>query len=303
MAPMFEVLRREIEGAQSASADAAERADALRELYEAVASLRAQFDGGPGPVPGISAAIDDSREQVARLVAASRGNDVATARGELELLHGLVGTYLSDTLLEADAATLTADTPPPERAPSPVRSRKEGLHLAADKLGGDWNPSAVGSALDKLAGSGIELDPRVETPDTIAAIIRAANLEPSVLELTGDELAMIEPVEVRAESSSPHSVGEIAEQLNSGPVTLVGPEAHWCIQALANGNAGYVHVEILDPVHWESGPALPTHHLEIAESLGFVAGNGLWVVQLPLETEDLTAAAELMVSFIDKAWR
>ena len=102
---------------------------------------------------------------------------------------------------------------------------------------------------------------------------------------------------------SPRGVEAIVRELNSGPATINGPERHWCIQALVNSNEGYVHVEILDPVYWKNGPALPPEHLEVARELGFEPQVGMWVVRVPLDDEnDLTPAASLIETFIARAW-
>ncbi len=99
------------------------------------------------------------------------------------------------------------------------------------------------------------------------------------------------PVDVRPWNL--RGVDEIANKLAHSPVTLTGPEQHWCIQAIANGDEGYVHVEILDPVHWGNGPALPESHLQVARELGFEAAEGMWMLQVPGQEEaDLAKAAE-----------
>ena len=51
------------------------------------------------------------------------------------------------------------------------------LAQTAEKLGPEWTPGAVEGALAQLAEQGIELDPMVEQPETLQAVIDAANLQ------------------------------------------------------------------------------------------------------------------------------
>lgn len=184
------------------------------------------------------------------------------------------------------------------------------LARAAAGLGERWAASDVASALAELAEQGVDLDPTVEQPTTLVAVIRAANLSPAERDLPGDRLVLdqdgidaMQPVPVGVEPSNVRSVDEIAKELTHGPVTLNGPEQHWCIQAIAVGSERYVRIEILDPVHWQNGPALPDAQLVVARELGFLAEEGMWVLEVPAQSEaDLAKAAEVMVAFMDRAW-
>ena len=42
---------------------------------------------------------------------------------------------------------------------------------------------------------------------------------------------------------------------NGGPVVIEGPNPGWCVQAIADNDEQTVQIEVLDPQHWESGPA------------------------------------------------
>lgn len=99
-------------------------------------------------------------------------------------------------------------------------------------------------------------------------------------------------------------LGEIVAMLQGGPVVIEGPGPGWCVQAVANPAEGRVRIEVLDPEHWESGPALPAEQQQAIERLGFVAEPGMWV---HVEQDEgkilaLRRAAELMLAVADQAW-
>lgn len=52
------------------------------------------------------------------------------------------------------------------------------LNQAAAQLGPEWSPDSVSGALNDLADQGVSLDPAVESPDTLTAVIQAAGLKP-----------------------------------------------------------------------------------------------------------------------------
>lgn len=129
----------------------------------------------------------------------------------------------------------------------------------------------------------------------------------ATLVLDPDAIDEMQPIPVGADDSpSDLGVAEIANQLTNGPVTLNGPEPHWCIQAIGSGTEDreHIHIEILDPVFWESGPALPNHQVEIALELGFEAQEGMWTYDFPVASErDIVSAAKLMLIFTEQAWQ
>lgn len=55
------------------------------------------------------------------------------------------------------------------------------LERTAAELGGDWTSDDVGCAVDELAERGLQLDPRIEAPPTLAAVIMASDLRPRSL--------------------------------------------------------------------------------------------------------------------------
>lgn len=143
-------------------------------------------------------------------------------------------------------------------------------------------------------------------------MIRAASLKPATRSLPPETLVLdqvainkFKPQPVDANPSSPQRAAEIVNELTHGPVTVTGPNPHWCIQAIANGSAGHVHIEILDPVFWKNGPALPDHHLTVAGELGFKPTEGMWMLQIPFRDEepDLEETARVMDTFMKQAWR
>lgn len=77
---------------------------------------------------------------------------------------------------------------------------------------------------------------------------------------------------VPADPSPVPTLGEIVATLGNGaPVVIEGSEPGWCVQAVAQDDGLSVQVEVLDPEHWESGPALPPEQQRTIEQLGFYA--------------------------------
>lgn len=119
--------------------------------------------------------------------------------------------------------------------------------------------------------------------------------------LDQDAFQRAQPVPVQQPPETGSDPDAISAQLKLGPVVLEGPGDGWCIQAVCG--TGGTRIEILDPVHWGNGPALPENHLAVATELGFEAGEGMWVTGVAgLDESDLTSAGRLMRSFIDQAW-
>lgn len=76
------------------------------------------------------------------------------------------------------------------------------------------------------------------------------------------------------------------------------------MQANAESDGQSIHVEVLDPEYWESGPALPPEQQRAIERLGFVREPSAWVRR---EHDDdgisaLQRSAELMLAVADQAW-
>jgi hypothetical protein len=53
------------------------------------------------------------------------------------------------------------------------------LDAAATQLGAAWTAAAVQAALDSLEQQGVALDPSIETPETLVAVIKAAGIQPT----------------------------------------------------------------------------------------------------------------------------
>lgn len=123
------------------------------------------------------------------------------------------------------------------------------------------------------------------------------------LEMDQASLDAAKPHPVGPPLPSPRGVEQIIRELRRGPAVITGPELHWCVQALVNGLQRYVYVEILDPVYWKNGPALPREQISVAEGLGFERGQGMWFRRVAMNgPDDLRPAAELMETFIRLAW-
>lgn len=195
------------------------------------------------------------------------------------------------------------------RSPQEPRGPSAALAETARQLGPSWTTDAVAAALSQLRQDGIELDPAKEVPATLLAVIRAGDIEPPadpvadvlILDQEAINESGVEPV--GHDPLSPRGVDSIVRELEAGPATITGPEPHWCIQALVSTAGDYVHVEILDPVYWGRGPALPPEHLVVARELGFEQEESMCVVKVPLDEDgDLRPAAELIETFIARAW-
>lgn len=101
------------------------------------------------------------------------------------------------------------------------------------------------------------------------------------------------------------TLGEIVATLGNGaPVVIEGPEPGWCVQAVAQDDGLSVQVEVLDPEHWESGPALPPEQQRTIEQLGFAREPSAWV-RVEQDDDGITAlrrSAELMLEVANQAW-
>ncbi len=109
-----------------------------------------------------------------------------------------------------------------------------------------------------------------------------------------------------AEDSAPvPTLGEIVATLNNGgPVVIEGPNPGWCVQAIADTDEQTVRVEVLDPEHWQSGPALPPEQQQVIERLGLTHEPGMWT-RLEHDEDGISAArrsAELMLAVASDAW-
>jgi ADP-ribosylglycohydrolase len=118
---------------------------------------------------------------------------------------------------------------------------------------------------------------------------------------------LIDRMGITAVPSDPSPVpnlGEIVAALGNGaPVVIEGPEPGWCVQAVAQ-DGFTVRVEVLDPEHWESGPALSREHQRTIEQLGFTREPSAWA---RVEQDDdgiaaLRRSAELMLAVVLQAW-
>lgn len=97
---------------------------------------------------------------------------------------------------------------------------------------------------------------------------------------------------------------ELERSLASGPATINGPGDGWCIQALLEDDGGRWYVEVLDPVKWQSGPALPDDQLLVFEHLGLEPVDAGWALS-GAETLFSPAgrqAAEMMLTLAGRAW-
>jgi len=146
----------------------------------------------------------------------------------------------------------------------------------------------------------------VEQANTVVeASIRASEAPsagPQTLVLDQAAIDRLKPVPILNDEPESIDLSTVADQLLDGPVVISAPgHPHWCIQAIGSGD--HVHIEILNPLHWESGPALPAHHLKVAAKLGFTATEAAWVCEVPAEDQaGLENAAALIRSFIEQAW-
>lgn len=107
-------------------------------------------------------------------------------------------------------------------------------------------------------------------------------------------------VEIPA-TGGPEAVAAIEEGLEDGAFTIVGPVDSWVLQGTVLPTGG-VHVEILDPEHWETGPALPEDQVITALELGFEPGNGIWSTEFDPSPGAAHEAAEFAAGFMAKAW-
>jgi ADP-ribosylglycohydrolase len=98
------------------------------------------------------------------------------------------------------------------------------------------------------------------------------------------------------------SADEIVALLKRGePVVINGPQPGWCVQAVANQD-GAVRIEVLDPAHWEKGPALPAGQQQVLQKLGFTREPGVWLLEHAAEEATPTHAAKLMLTVAEQAW-
>lgn len=112
----------------------------------------------------------------------------------------------------------------------------------------------------------------------------------------------IEPVVIDARPVP--SLGEVASALGAGsPVVIEGPGPGWCVQGVGT-EAGGVHVEVLDPEHWDSGPALPTSQVELLHNHGLEHDGAAWSIDIDNDDDRPAAhaAAELMLRIAREAW-
>lgn len=144
--------------------------------------------------------------------------------------------------------------------------------------------------------------PEGPNPDRYRAV-SVTSTRPGSLVLDQEAINELRPVPVDVSTPGPIEVDQIVSELKAGPVTMGGPGEGWVVQGLANTSAGYVHLEILDPVHWGSGPALPAEQLAIAKELGFEPAEGMWILHVPgTSEEDLRRAAEVLQTYMQRAW-
>ena len=117
--------------------------------------------------------------------------------------------------------------------------------------------------------------PETQTQRDFIAQWAAANV--LVMDQSEIDAAGITPVGDAGSSTDVPSHEQVVAQLEAGhPVVITGGPGQ-CVQAV--GGAEGVHIEILDPVHWESGPALTDEQVQDAEALGFEHQGTCWLLE------------------------
>ena len=142
-----------------------------------------------------------------------------------------------------------------------------------------------------------------ETPQQ-REFVMAWSAEPETLVLDQADLDRLRPEPLPEAPAATPTRDEIAAQLaNGGPVVINGPEPGWCVQALADPANAVVRVEVLDPLHWENGLALPDEQVAVLERLGLEREPAYWITFLEgADGVPAAAAADLIAAIVDQAW-
>lgn len=114
-----------------------------------------------GPLAELAIGESHERENGTRVVRTASGYLVSTPGDQPMLCSGERALQEAETFIEESAA------PPPAIA-----------DVAADLLGDEWTADLVTAALDQLEEQGINLDQQVDQAATLAAVIKAANINP-----------------------------------------------------------------------------------------------------------------------------
>lgn len=86
---------------------------------------------------------------------------------------------------EGPVTVVRASKPEPGHPIPPPPLGLDNMTVTAEKIGLDWTFADVAKALDKLETSGLVFDREHESPDTLAAVIKAASLNPADLKTIG----------------------------------------------------------------------------------------------------------------------
>jgi hypothetical protein len=127
-----------------------------------------------------------------------------------------------------------------------------------------------------------------------AALVASKN--PQALVLDQSEIDELDIQPVGGDAPGDYSEIDLASELKShGIANLHGKRVPWSIQAYASTDNS-LNAELLDPIFWRNGPALPQGLIDGAVQLGFKEEAGRWVLRVPLDEEK---ALETFVASVD----
>lgn len=131
--------------------------------------------------------------------------------------------------------------------------------------------------------------------------------EPATITLDQEQIDAIQPIPVPDEAESGPEIittaPELALKLRGGPEAIDGPGPGWVVQGLVEIGKSWL-VEVLDPVKWGRGPALPEDQMHMLEELGFAQSDAGWSVKgiaTPFQSPE-AQAAELMLTVAHTLW-